>query len=121
MQDGVFLEVAHIDLGDTESDIAPIGLEISGFAAYVGYRNEVAPGFHFFGKLGLYSVDSELIDSGSSIAERSGSGLGWGLGLSYAFNKTFAVRGELEQLVAVEDFADDESVTGFSISVELRF
>ena len=121
-ENGLFGEVAAIDLGDTQSNLAPLGLSISGLAGYIGYRSQTAvTGLGGFGKVGAYSFDSDLTAFGSTVATRSSSGLAWSLGLLYAFNKNFALRAEVEQFVSVEDFANNESVSGFSASLEVRF
>lgn len=121
-ESGVFVEAATVNLGETDADGAPAGFEAGGLAAYVGYRGEPpSGGFGFFGKIGAYSFDTDLIVSGTTIATESSSGLAWALGISYAFNANVAVRGEIEQFVGVEDFATDESITGGSVSIEFRF
>lgn len=55
------------------------------------------------------------------MASESSNGFAWCLGLSYGFNENVAIRGEIEQFVGVEDFAKDESITGFSACLEFRF
>lgn len=121
-QSGVFVEAASVNPGETEADGVSAGFEADGMAAFVGYRGEPPTGgFGFFGKIGAYSFDTDLIISGTTVDTESSSGLAWALGISYAFNANVAVRGEIEQFVGVEDFANDESITGGSVSIEFRF
>jgi hypothetical protein len=118
---GAFVEIASIELGETESDLISAGLDISGTAAYVGFRSQGDTGWGFFGKIGMYSFDSDLIIAGSTVDQASSSGVSWGFGVTYALSDAVALRGELENFSGVEDFADDESISGGSISLEIRF
>ena len=65
-----------------------------------------------FGKAGLYRSDTTTNVSASSTSlgsaygtsnSRSGNDLNYGIGLTYAIDKTFSVRGELEQFRNVAD------------------
>lgn len=114
---GVFLEVSRVDLGEGDVENTSYALDMSGMAYYVGYKSELPSGFGWYAKGGLYSIDTKV----DGLGEESSSGLTLGGGILYAFNKHFALRAGLHMFVGVEDFDQDESVVGGSLSVEARF
>ena len=114
---GVFVEAALVDLGNADVDRSNYKLEISGNTAFIGYRRVETSGMGFYGKVGVYSFDTKL---NVAAGTESGSGLAWGFGLTYPLNRNFSIRGEIEQYVGVKDFAEDTSVTGGCLAIELR-
>jgi hypothetical protein len=114
---GVFVEIARVDLGEADVEATSVTIEMSGMAYYIGYKSELSTGFGWYAKGGMYSLDTEV----TGLGEESSSGLTLGGGILYAFNKHFALRAGLQTFIGVEDFDQDESVFGGSVSLEARF
>ena len=72
-------------------------------------------------KLGLYSIDTDLVINGVTVATDSGSGLSMGGGLVYPVNRHLSFRAELQGFVGVKDFADDSSVFSGNVGVDVQF
>ena len=118
---GLGLEVGFLDLGDADiTSISGMSLNISGFnvSATYGTVPNVASPLTIFGKLGLYSFDTELAGAGMSA---SSSGLSFGVGLEYTITERLALRAELQNFSGVEDFANDEDVSLISAGVSYAF
>jgi len=120
-------EIAVLDSGEADIDNNPFGFEsirVDGYNISAVYNT--APNFGFkqptnlFFKLGYYLVETEVKTTTTSFTEDS-NGLSFGLGLDYAINDAFSLRADLEGLYKVDDFADEEIVTFFTLGAQINF
>jgi hypothetical protein len=116
----LYFEFASIDSGD--ADITSVGatLNVSGIQVGLGYRAVLNQdtGSGVFIKGGFYSTDSEV----PQFALRDGnSGVYLGIGADWMWTSSFGLRFDLEGLMCVEDFADDNNVTFMTFGPIIRF
>jgi hypothetical protein len=115
------VEAAYLSLGQADiTSIPGASLNITGFnaSAVISSAGKSSAPLYFFGKLGIYSFDNELKPTGLS---ESSSGLSWGIGMGYKFNKHFSMRGEIQGFNGVKDFANNSSVPLINLGVEYHF
>jgi len=119
----VYFELAKIDSGDADvSGYNSVSLNVSGTQFGVGYRMILNPetGSDFFGKVGYYSTDTELADPDGEIcgfpcaAKDGNNGLYLGFGGTWMLGQHFGLRFDMQGLLGVEDFLDDNDVTFIS-------
>jgi hypothetical protein len=126
----VYFELAKIDTGDadiTGSNSVTIGVE--GIQYGVGYRVVLNPdlGSDFFLKAGLYNTDTAIKDPDGEICgfpckvEDGNSGLYIGFGGTLMLAPQFGLRFDMQGLLGVEDFADDNNVTMIMIGPVVKF
>jgi len=123
LDNGLYFEAQYHELGTADVSDQPFELEFTSAAAFIGYQGR-ADRFGFFGKVGLHNTTTELRSTrGWGSEEEDSTGLALGVGLSFAFNKYLALRGELDGLMNVKDFSDseDSSVWSGSLGLEARF
>ena len=118
----VYFELALIDSGDADIEGAGLTLNVSGMSFGVGYRGVMnyETGSAFFLKGGLYNTDTEISD-GFNTATDGNSGLFIGFGGDLMLNPSFGLRFDMEGLLGVEDFADDNNVTLITLGALFKF
>ena len=119
----LFFELVSIDSGDADViSLQDVTLNVSGTQVGLGYRGILNPetGSGFFFKGGMYSTDTEAAGPGGTATE-SGSGLYLGFGGDLMFVPNFGLRFDLEGLLGVSDFADDNNVTLIMVGPVFRF
>jgi len=118
-----YFEFAKIDSGDADvTSLSGVSLNVSGMQIGAGYRavmNE-STGSAFFVKAGFYDTDTEATGPGGAIQE-GGSGLYLGFGGDWMFVPTFGLRFDMEGLLGVKDFADNNNVTIITVGPVFRF
>ncbi len=120
------VELAYVDLGKAKYSGTFFGLPVTGGTIEATGFNIAAIGaiplssaFSLFGKVGIFSWEAEANDTtaGVPFAETTdGNDLFFGLGASYSFTRSFAVRGEWERFQL-----DDADVDLLSIGLVYRF
>ena len=120
------VEIAQIDSGDADIDGGDFNsISVEGINLSLVYNTAATFGksepLNAFFKGGIYQVDTEVDGIFFSDMDDSSAGLSLGLGLEYAFTDFFSVRAEAEGLIAVEDFANDESVTFLTVGAQFHF
>jgi len=119
----LFFELVSIDSGDADvTSLQDVTLNVSGTQVGLGYRGILNPstGSGFFFKGGMYNTDTEAAGPGGTI-EEGGSGLYLGLGGDWMFVPNFGLRFDLEGLLGVKDFADNNNVTFIMVGPVFRF
>lgn len=119
----LYFEIAMIDSGDADvTSLTDVTLNVSGTQVGLGYRGVLNPetGSGFFFKGGMYNTDTEASGPGGTITE-GGSGLYLGFGGDLMFMPNFGVRLDLQGLLGVSDFAEDNNVTMILVGPVFRF
>ena len=119
----MFFEAVKIDSGDADiTSLQDVTLNVSGTQIGLGYRGILNPvtGSGFFFKGGIYNTDTEAAGPGGTVTE-GGSGLYLGLGGDWMFAPKFGLRFDLEGLIGVNDFAEDNNVTLIMVGPVFRF
>jgi len=115
------VEGAWVDLGDfsdtvpdplfsipTKTSLGLDGFAVSGVGSY-----PVNEAFTVFGKLGIWSWESDVSISALGFSEdENGTDVMFGAGASYNFTKAISVRAEWERFTADSDDADLFSISG---------
>lgn len=122
----LMLELSYMDAGDAEiQDTNGMTLGYTGLQASVGWFGALsATGSGLWVKGGYYSGDSKLEDPNNFLgfgagasAEESTNGFALGLGGDWKFTPWVGLRFELEGLLGVKDFANDENLTAYSLGL----
>lgn len=119
----VYFELAKIDTGEADvTSLSDVTIAVDGMQAGVGYRMVLNPdtGSDFFMKAGLYDTDTEIVGPGGS-AEDGNSGLYIGFGGTLMLAPQFGVRFDMQGLLGVKDFADDNNVTMIMLGPVFKF
>lgn len=90
-------EGGYANLGEATDNIlsTPVTAEFSGFFASAVGIVPATERFHVFGKIGLYSGDTDVTVAGLTVSD-SDSGLMLGGGLSYRVNPHWMIRGDFD-------------------------
>lgn len=122
----LMLELSYLDAGESEIDeLGGIYIGYSGLQASVGWFGQLSPtGSGVWLKGGYYSGDAELVDPNGvagfgpgARVEESTNGVALGLGADWKFTRWVGLRFELEGLLGVKDFANDENLTAYSLGL----
>jgi OmpA-OmpF porin, OOP family len=118
------VEGALVSLGTAKATVSGLNLELkaSGFEIAAVGKAPLSPNFALFGKLGLSMMNSDASVTGAATGSQSESGAGLmaGLGLSYAFTKNAALRGEFETR-KVKVPGGEGNVSNFTVGVQFNF
>lgn len=115
-------EIAYINLGSPEDEIAPdvfAEVETDGFAPYVIGTFPLGP-FEVFAKAGYYFHDTKAritTPTGSTSASDSGEDFTWAAGAGVTIFDTFNIRLEYEQF----DFEDTDDSNALWLTGAFRF
>jgi hypothetical protein len=118
-----YFEVALTDSGDADvTSLSGVTLNVSGLQVGAGYRLILNPdtGSNFFLKAGLYDTDTEASGPGGT-AEDGNTGFYLGFGGDWMLNPSFGLRFDMEGLLGVEDFAEDNNVTVITVGPLVKF
>lgn len=134
------VEGGYVDLGkfsfSTTVTAAPAGFTTGSLSGDVKTKNglfldavgiiPLQNNFSLFGKLGIYSIKTELSASGPSgslTQSSTDSDLHWGIGAGYDFNKNVAARLEWERFndVGNKDKTGEANVDLLSVGVVYKF
>lgn len=126
----LMLELSYLDAGDAEiADTGEATLGYSGLQFSAGWFGKLSPtGSGVWVKGGYYSGDSEVTDTSGFLGgvpgetyEQSTNGLAVGLGGDWKVTRWVGLRFELEGLLGVKDFANDENLTSYSLGLVFEF
>jgi len=116
-------EVSFYDSGESEvTSLTGIEVEVETINLVLtinSSRNREST-LNFFGKGGIYFADSTLSGPFDSVSENS-NGFLLAAGIEIMLNRHFGLRAEACNLFDVEDFANDESVSFFSMGGQFVF
>jgi hypothetical protein len=126
----LYFEFALVDSGDADiTDSNSLTINVSGNQFGLGYRfvsnQETGTGFYLKG--GFYSTDTEISDPDGELCGvpcklmDDNNGLYIGFGGDLMFNPSFGVRFDMQGLLGVEDFQEDNNVTVITIGPVIRF
>jgi hypothetical protein len=118
-----YFELALIDTGEADvTSLSDVTIEVSGLQVGVGYRLIANPdtGSDLFMKAGLYNTDTEAVGPGGSV-EDGNTGLYLGFGGTLMLAPSFGLRFDMQGLLGVEDFADDNNVTLIMLGPVFKF
>jgi hypothetical protein len=126
----VYFELAKIDTGEGDIDgFNSVTFGVDGIQYGVGYRIIMNPdvGSDFFLKAGIYKTDSTIRDPDGELCgfpckvEDGNSGLYIGLGGTLMLAPQFGLRFDMQGLLGVEDFVDDNNVTMIMFGPVVKF
>jgi len=117
-------EIAYTDFGEFSASFAGVDQKIEANAfELVGVGTyPLAEGFSLYGKLGLYRADSEGSTSLGDSASETNTGLTFGIGGRYDFNRNFGLRVEWQRYsdVGGGEFEKDD-IDMLSVGVIWKF
>jgi hypothetical protein len=111
-----YLDLGEADIQNTNGELNMSGYNLAGTYSFGG----MSTGSNFVVRVGSYFLDTELSGPGGSVTEES-NGLSMGVGMGFHVSEQFVLAGDIDTYIGVDDFADDESVTAFSVAAQYHF
>lgn len=116
-------ELSFFDSGDSEvTSLTDIELQVESvnLVLTVNSSKNNKSSFNLFGQGGIYFADTTLSGPFDSVSENS-NGYLLAAGVEITVNRHFNLRAEAYNLYDVEDFANDESISFFSLGGQFVF
>lgn len=116
-------ELSFLDTGDAEvTSLADIELQVEtiNLVITVNSSRRFPSRLNFFGQGGIYFADTTLSGPFDSVSEDS-NGLLLAVGAEVMLNRNLGIRAEAYNLLDVEDFANDESISIVNVGVQFVF
>lgn len=118
----LFIEASYLDTGKADvDDSGGLSLRFSGFTLGAGLFGQVTPqGSGGFLGVAYYDGKTKLAGPGGSV-DQNATGFSLSLGLVYKFNDWIGIRGDVETLFDVKDFAYDKKIDTYSVGLIFEF
>ncbi len=116
-------EVSFYDSGDSEvTSLTDIEIQVETINLVITANSSMnnRSTLNLFGQGGIYFAETTLSGPADSVSEKS-NGFLLAAGVEISVNKSFSLRAEAFNLFDVEDFANDESVSFFSLGGQYTF
>jgi hypothetical protein len=116
-------ELAYINTGNAEvTSLSEIELRVEAliFSLTFNSSKNLYSRWNAYATAGIYLADTALSGPVDEVDEDS-NGFTFGVGFEYAVNRNFQLRLDARELIHVEDFANDESISLLSFGGKISF
>ncbi len=117
----LYLELARIDTGDSDIIGTTYSISVEGTTLAVGFRVANDGGSAVFLKGGIYDTETTIADSVGGSTRDGNTGVFIGVGGDWMLSRNFGLRFDLQGLVGVEDFSEDNTVSFTTVGAVLKF
>lgn len=116
------VEVAYLDLGDSDDDIAPVWtIAVDGFSASLVGKYPVTESVDVFAKAGFYSWEVTIEEDGfGEFASEDGTDLAIAFGAAFAITPNIEIVGQYMAFEADVE-GDSSDVSNVSVGVNYKF